>query len=63
MAAYNASKAGAENFANALRLEVAHLDVAVGSAHMCWIDTPMVQDARADLRAFDTMIEQAPRRR
>ncbi len=60
MAAYNASKAGAENFANALRLEVAHLGVAVGSAHMSWIDTPMVQDARADLRAFDTMINKLP---
>ena len=60
MAAYNASKAGAEHFANALRLEVAHRGVAVGSAHMCWIDTPMVQDARKDLRAFDTMIRKLP---
>ncbi len=60
MASYNASKAGAENFANALRLEVAHLGVAVGSAHMSWIDTPMVQDARADLPTFDTMISKLP---
>ena len=60
MASYNASKAGAEHFANALRLEVAHLGVAVGSAHMCWIDTPMVQDARKDLSAFDTMIRKLP---
>ena len=60
MASYNASKAGAENFANALRLEVAHRDVAVGSAHMCWIDTPMVRDARADLRSFDAMIASLP---
>lgn len=60
LASYNASKAGAEHFANALRLEVAHRGVAVGSAHMCWIDTPMVQDARADLRAFDTMIRKLP---
>ena len=52
LAAYNASKAGAEHFANALRLEVKHLGVDVGSAHMSWIDTPMVQDARADLTAF-----------
>ena len=60
LAAYNASKAGAEHFANALRLEVTHLGVAVGSAHMSWIDTPMVQDARADLRAFDTMLRKLP---
>ncbi|QIK66791.1 SDR family oxidoreductase [Nocardioides sp. HDW12B] len=60
MAAYNASKAGAENFANALRLEVTHLGVAVGSAHMCWVDTPMVREARADLRSFDTMIDKLP---
>lgn len=60
MAAYNASKAGAEHFANALRLEVAHRGVAVGSAHMCWIDTPMVQEARKDLGTFDAMIRKLP---
>jgi NAD(P)-dependent dehydrogenase (short-subunit alcohol dehydrogenase family) len=60
MAAYNASKAGAEHFANALRLEVAHRGVAVGSAHMCWIDTPMVQEARKDLGTFDAMIAKLP---
>ena len=46
MASYDAAKAGVEIFANALRLEVADLGVAVGSAHLSWIDTPMVQDAR-----------------
>jgi NAD(P)-dependent dehydrogenase (short-subunit alcohol dehydrogenase family) len=56
LAAYNASKAGAEHFANALRVELDHQGVAVGSAHMSWIDTPMVRDARRDLRAFDEMI-------
>ena len=34
LAAYNASKAGAEHFANALRLEVKHEGVDVGVAHM-----------------------------
>ena len=48
-AAYNASKAGVENFANALRLEVKHHGVDVGCAHMSWIDTPLVQDAKRDL--------------
>jgi NAD(P)-dependent dehydrogenase (short-subunit alcohol dehydrogenase family) len=57
LAAYNASKAGAEHFANALRVEMAHQGVDVGSAHMSWIDTPMVRDARRDVSAFDEMIE------
>ncbi len=57
---YNASKAGVEHFANALRLEVAHLGVDVGSAHMSWIDTPLVQDAKRDLSAFAEMIAQLP---
>ncbi len=60
MAAYHASKAGAENFANALRHEVAHLGVDVGSAHMSWVDTPMVAEARSELSSFDRMIAQLP---
>lgn len=60
LAAYNASKAGVEHFANALRLEVAHHGVDVGVAHMSWIDTPLVQDARKDLKAFDQMISTLP---
>lgn len=60
LAAYHASKAGAEYFANSLRLEVAHLGVDVGSAHMCWIDTPLVQDAKADLPAFTKMLNTLP---
>jgi NAD(P)-dependent dehydrogenase (short-subunit alcohol dehydrogenase family) len=60
LVAYNASKAGAEHLASALRLEVAHLGVDVGSAHMSWIDTPMVQDAKADLGSFRKMLESLP---
>lgn len=60
LAAYNASKAGVEHFANALRLEVAHQGVDVGVAHMSWIDTPMVQDAKADLTAFTRMVAALP---
>ena len=60
MSSYNASKAGVEHFANALRLEVAHHGVAVGSAHMSWIDTPLVQDAKKDLSAFAEMIAKLP---
>ena len=53
MAPYDASKAGVEHFANALRLEVARLGVDVGSAHMSWIDTPLVRDSKrfADFHA------------
>ncbi|RNL65787.1 SDR family oxidoreductase [Nocardioides marmoriginsengisoli] len=60
LAAYNASKAGVEHFANALRLEVAHQGVDVGVAHMSWIDTPLVQDAKKDLTAFAEMIKKLP---
>src|SRR4051812_30662099 len=60
LVAYHASKAGAEHFANALRPEVKYLGVDVGSAHMSWIDTPMVQDAKKDLTAFQKMLESLP---
>lgn len=60
LAAYHASKAGAEYFANTLRLEVAHHGVDVGSAHMSWIDTPLVQDAKSDLSAFREMLSKLP---
>lgn len=60
MAPYNAAKAGVEHFANALRLEVAHLGVAVGSAHMSWIDTPLVQEAKSDLSTFREMLSKLP---
>ncbi len=60
LAAYNASKAGAEHFANALRLEVHHQGVAVGCAHMSWIDTPLVRDAKKDLSSFAELIRKLP---
>jgi NAD(P)-dependent dehydrogenase (short-subunit alcohol dehydrogenase family) len=60
LAAYNASKAGVEHLANALRLELGYRGVAVGSAHMSWIDTPMVQDAKRDLGAFREMLDSLP---
>jgi NAD(P)-dependent dehydrogenase (short-subunit alcohol dehydrogenase family) len=60
LVAYHASKAGAEHFANALRPEVGYLGVKVGSAHMSWIDTPLVQDAKNDLSAFRTMLQRLP---
>ncbi|WP_183093654.1 SDR family oxidoreductase [Nocardioides stalactiti] len=60
MSAYNASKAGAEHFANVLRLEVHHQGVAVGCAHMSWIDTPLVQDAKKDLSTFAELLTKLP---
>lgn len=60
LAPYNASKAAVEQFANALRLEVAHRGVDVGSAHMSWIDTAMVNDSKADLSTFGEMLSKLP---
>ncbi|BBX73234.1 SDR family oxidoreductase [Mycobacterium shinjukuense] len=60
MASYDMSKAGNEHLANALRFEVAHLGVGVGSAHMSWIDTALVRDTKADLPAFDEFLTWLP---
>jgi NAD(P)-dependent dehydrogenase (short-subunit alcohol dehydrogenase family) len=49
MAPYDMTKAGNEHLANALRLEVGHLGVSVGVAHMLWINTAMVRDTKADV--------------
>ncbi len=57
---YSLSKAGVEHFANVLRLEVAHLGVDVGSAHMMWIDTPLVRESKADLASFREMVNNLP---
>jgi short-subunit dehydrogenase len=61
MAPYATSKAGVEQFANALRLETAHLGLSVGSAHMSWIDTPLVRDTEADLPVFRENRAKQPR--
>lgn len=45
---YCASKAAVEHLANALRLELAHTGVRVGSAHPAFLDTDLVRDADAD---------------
>jgi NAD(P)-dependent dehydrogenase (short-subunit alcohol dehydrogenase family) len=47
MSAYSASKAGAEAFADSLRVEVKHLGVDVGVAYFLFIDTDMVRGADA----------------
>jgi short-subunit dehydrogenase len=60
MAAYCASKAGAEHFGTAIRLELAHRGVAVGTAHPSWVDTDLVREARADLPAFEATLGKLP---
>lgn len=47
LAAYTASKAGAEAFADSLRAEVKHLGVDVGVAYFSWVDTDLVTSADA----------------
>lgn len=59
MASYDASKAGVEHFANSLRLELAHRGVDVGSAHMSWIDTPLVRESK-ELATFQEMLSKLP---
>jgi NAD(P)-dependent dehydrogenase (short-subunit alcohol dehydrogenase family) len=60
MASYDASKAGVEHFANSLRLELAHRGVDVGSAHLSWIDTPLVKESKAELASFRELIASLP---
>jgi short-subunit dehydrogenase len=60
MAAYCASKAGVEHFGHALRLELRHLGVRVGTAHPAWIGTHMVRDAQEDLPSFRDTLRRLP---
>ena len=60
LASYTTAKAGVENFANALRLEIAHRGVSVGSAHMSWIDTALVRDSKTDLPSFGELLAKLP---
>lgn len=60
MAAYTASKAGADALASALHSETQHLGVAVGTAHPSWIDTDLVRDMKTDLRSYSEMRKRLP---
>jgi len=55
MSAYSASKSAIEAACNALRLEVAHLGVGVGSIHPTWIDTDMVREGDRELPGFSRL--------
>lgn len=60
MAAYCGSKAGVEHFGNALRFELAHKGVGVGTAHMGWVDTDLVRDVKADSSTFEDTLKKLP---
>lgn len=60
LAAYNASKAGAESLGMATRQEVAHLGIGVGVCHPSWIDTDIVRNAEADLPSFKEIRKKLP---
>ena len=60
MAAYCGSKAGVEHFGHALRLELRHHGVQVGTAHPCWTDTDMVRDAKDDVPEFRDALRRLP---
>ena len=60
MAAYSASKAGVEQFGNALRIEVAHKGVTVGTAHPSWTETDLVRDAMQALPSFRRALGRLP---
>jgi NAD(P)-dependent dehydrogenase (short-subunit alcohol dehydrogenase family) len=64
MAAYCASKSGAEAFARAVRAEVAHHGVKVGVAYLSWTDTDMVRgaDENAALAQMRAMLPYPARR-
>lgn len=57
---YNASKAGVEHFANALRLELAGQGVGVGIAHMSWVETPLLRREIARSAGFARMLASLP---
>jgi NAD(P)-dependent dehydrogenase (short-subunit alcohol dehydrogenase family) len=58
MAAYAASKAGVEAFANALRMELVASGVDVGVAYYSWIGTDMVYDSDREVPAYAFMRSQ-----
>ena len=60
MATYCGTKAGVEQFGNALRLELLHKGVDVGIAHPAWIDTDLVRDTQRELQSFNDMLRRMP---
>ena len=59
MAAYSASKAGAEAFTNSLRVELAHRGVDVGAGYFAFIDTDLVRGGEQH-PAYSQIRQRAP---
>jgi NAD(P)-dependent dehydrogenase (short-subunit alcohol dehydrogenase family) len=55
LGAYAASKSGLERLLDVLRVETAHLGVAVGVAYFSWIDTDMVRGSERHHPGFAAM--------
>jgi NAD(P)-dependent dehydrogenase (short-subunit alcohol dehydrogenase family) len=60
LSAYCATKAGVEAMSNALRIEVAHHGVDVGTIHPTWIDTEFVREGDRERRSFAILRAAAP---
>ncbi len=60
LSAYAASKAGVEQLANVMRLELLPHGVAVGTAYMTWINTDLVRDVQTDVSAFNRTLAKLP---
>jgi short-subunit dehydrogenase len=60
LAVYAATKSAVEQFGTALRYELEHKGVVVGTVHPCWIDTDLVKDARDDLATFRDLLKRLP---
>lgn len=60
MASYAASKAGIEQFANVLRMELSAYDVGVGLAQMSLVDTPMLRETQSSAEGFVKLIAALP---
>lgn len=60
MASYAASKAGLEQFANVLRMELSTCGVGVGLAQMSLVDTPMLHETQSKSPGFVKLISALP---
>ena len=60
LAVYGATKVAVEHFGTALRLELAHLGVQVGTVHPIWVETELVTDLQGDLRTFEQLLKELP---
>ena len=60
LTAYGASKAGVDQFANNLRLEMRNSGVEIGVAYPSWVDTDLVRDQQQELPYFKKALDHEP---